>query len=192
MVILIGGPANTGKTLLSHRLMGKYGIPYLSIDHLKMGLHRGLDAETFHPLTDTYVLGERLWPIVSGIVKTVIEDHRKMIIEGGYVLPHLVKSFEERYLKEIIAVFIGFSERYISERFEDGIVANLNAIERKGKPDDISVVHNEHEILRKRCVESGVEYIEIDESYEDGMSKVFRFIDEENRARDLRLRSEVI
>ena len=186
MVILIGGPANTGKTLLSHRLMGKYDIPYLSIDHLKMGLHRGLDAETFHPLTDTYVLGERLWPIVSGIVKTVIENKQNLIIEGGYVLPYLVECFDERYLNEIITVFIGFSEKYIRKHFEDGIVANLNAIERKGKPEDVSVVLRDHEILRTKCRESGVTYFEIDGSYEDGMKEVCRFIDKEIRARETR------
>ena len=40
MVILIGGASHTGKTLLAQRLLEKYHAPYLSIDHLKMGLIR--------------------------------------------------------------------------------------------------------------------------------------------------------
>ena len=38
MVILITGATYTGKTLLAQRMLKKYKYPYLSIDHLKMGL----------------------------------------------------------------------------------------------------------------------------------------------------------
>ena len=40
MVILITGASHTGKTQLAQRLLEKYKYPYLSIDHLKMGLIR--------------------------------------------------------------------------------------------------------------------------------------------------------
>lgn len=40
MVILIAGGSHTGKTCLAQRLLEKYRFPYLSIDHLKMGLIR--------------------------------------------------------------------------------------------------------------------------------------------------------
>ena len=40
MVILITGASHTGKTALAQKLLEKYKIPYLSIDHLKMGLIR--------------------------------------------------------------------------------------------------------------------------------------------------------
>lgn len=40
MVILIAGDTHTGKTLLAQKLLEKYHYPYLSIDHLKMGLIR--------------------------------------------------------------------------------------------------------------------------------------------------------
>ena len=38
MVILITGASYTGKTALAQRLLEKYKYPYLSVDHLKMGL----------------------------------------------------------------------------------------------------------------------------------------------------------
>ena len=38
MVILITGASHTGKTLLAQRMLEKYKYPYLSIDHLKMGM----------------------------------------------------------------------------------------------------------------------------------------------------------
>lgn len=40
MIILITGSSHTGKTNLAQKLLEKYKYPYLSIDHLKMGLIR--------------------------------------------------------------------------------------------------------------------------------------------------------
>lgn len=40
MIILIMGASHTGKTVLAQKILEKYNITYLSIDHLKMGLIR--------------------------------------------------------------------------------------------------------------------------------------------------------
>ena len=40
MIILIAGATHTGKTKLAQTLLENYKYPYLSIDHLKMGLIR--------------------------------------------------------------------------------------------------------------------------------------------------------
>ncbi len=40
MIILIAGASHTGKTKPAQSLLEKYKFPYLSIDHLKMGLIR--------------------------------------------------------------------------------------------------------------------------------------------------------
>lgn len=53
MIILIAGASHTGKTLLAQRLLEKYGYPYLSIDHLKMGLIRsGYTSLTLRAATE--------------------------------------------------------------------------------------------------------------------------------------------
>ena len=46
MIWLITGASHTGKTLLAQRLLETYRAPYLSIDHLKMGMirHAGADG----------------------------------------------------------------------------------------------------------------------------------------------------
>lgn len=46
MIIKIAGASHTGKTLLAQKLLEKYGYPYLSIDHLKMGLIRKCAGNT--------------------------------------------------------------------------------------------------------------------------------------------------
>ena len=56
MVILITGASHTGKTLLAQRFLEKRRYPYLSVDHLKMGLIRsgntGLTPEDDDELTE--------------------------------------------------------------------------------------------------------------------------------------------
>ena len=56
MIILIASASHTGKTVLAQRLLEKYHYPYLSIDHLKMGLIRSgqttLTPMDDHKLTD--------------------------------------------------------------------------------------------------------------------------------------------
>ena len=49
MVILIGGVTRTGKTLMAQKLMEKYGYPYMSVDHIKMGLYRVLEMKNTIP-----------------------------------------------------------------------------------------------------------------------------------------------
>jgi adenylate kinase family enzyme len=52
MIILVAGCSHTGKTLLAQKLLEKYKYPYLSIDHLKMGLIRSVKI-TLTPDDDT-------------------------------------------------------------------------------------------------------------------------------------------
>ena len=84
MIILIAGDTHTGKTLLAQRLLEKYKYPYLSIDHLKMGLIRsgqcGLSADS-----SDAELTEYLWPIVREMIKTCIENSQNQIVEGCYI-----------------------------------------------------------------------------------------------------------
>ena len=45
MIILIAGASHTGKTVLAQKILEKYKITYLSIDHLKMGLIRSKNTK---------------------------------------------------------------------------------------------------------------------------------------------------
>ena len=113
MVILIAGTSHTGKTLLAQKLLEKFKYPYLSIDHLKMGLIRSkntnLNVENDEKLT------EYLWKIIKEIIKTNIENKQNIIIEGCYIPYEWKKDFLFRkfsrkgILWEILAVGITFA-----------------------------------------------------------------------------------
>ena len=68
MVILITGASHIGKTALAQRLLERYHYPYLSIDHLKMGLIRS--GQTALTPEDDELLKEYLWPISSSFIST--------------------------------------------------------------------------------------------------------------------------
>ena len=99
MIVLITGASHTGKTVLAQKLLEKYKYPYLSIDHLKMGLIRSgytrLTPEEDDELTDY------LWPIIREIIKTAIENKQNLIIEGCYIPFDWTKDFEKKYLEYI-------------------------------------------------------------------------------------------
>ena len=100
MIILITGASHTGKTVLSQKLMLKYKYPYLSIDHLKMGLIRSGNTK-LTAMSDDSDLTAYLWPIVREIIKTAIENEQNLIVEGCYIPFDWSKDFNKDYLKNI-------------------------------------------------------------------------------------------
>ncbi len=83
MIILISGASHSGKTALAQRLLEKYKYPYLSIDHLKMGLIRS--GQTSLTPEDDDELTAYLWPIVREMIKTAVEN--KQNIRGRLLYP---------------------------------------------------------------------------------------------------------
>lgn len=117
MIILITGTSHTGKTLLAQRLLEKYKYPYLSIDHLKMGLIRS--GNTFLTPEDDDKLTEYLWPIIREIIKTAIENNQNLIIEGGYVPFSWRRDFDQKYLNSIRYICLAMSQKYIDTHFDE-------------------------------------------------------------------------
>ena len=115
MIILITGASHTGKTLLAQKLLEKTSCPYLSIDHLKMGLIRS--GNTDLTPEDDEELTEYLWPVIREIMKTAIENRQNLIVEGCYVPFHWRQDFDERYLPLIRFICLAMSERYIDHHF---------------------------------------------------------------------------
>ena len=128
MVILITGASHTGKTALAQRLLERYRYPYLSIDHLKMGLIRsGVSALTPE---DDGALTAYLWPIVREIIKTAIENGQNMTVEGCYVPFDWRKDFDEAYLGSIRFCCLAMTDAYLQAHF-DAIRKHASAIETR-------------------------------------------------------------
>ena len=165
MVFLIAGASHTGKTALSQKLLEKYHYPYLSIDHLKMGLIRsGHTALT--PMDDDK-LTDYLWPIVREMIKTAIENEQNLIVEGCYIPFDWRKDFAADYLPHIRYLCLIFSKAYIEKCFFD-IRAYGNIIEKRlddsGLEKETLICANEETLAL--CKRYGCPFVLIDESYD--------------------------
>lgn len=129
MIILITGASHTGKTALAQRLLQKHGYPYLSIDHLKMGLIRSGHTD-LTPMSDDAALTALVWPIVREMIKTAIENKQHLIVEGCYIPFNWQQDFDASYLSHIQYHCLIMSERYIKEHFAD-IKAHASVIENR-------------------------------------------------------------
>ncbi len=165
MIVLIAGASHTGKTLLAQKLLEKYGWPYLSVDHLKMGLIRSGRTD-LTPLSDDADLTACLWPIVREMVKTAVENGQNLVVEGCYIPFDWQKDFAPDYLAHIRYICLVMSEDYIRAHFDD-IVSHACDIERR-IADDVtpeSVLEDNAHTLRL-AQEHGVDYHLIDETYD--------------------------
>ena len=128
MIILITGASHTGKTLLAQRMLEKYGYPYLSIDHLKMGLIRSGNTELTPE--DDDALTEYLWPVVREMVKTVVENKQNLIVEGCYIPFDWRQDFDEHYLPSIRFICLAMTAEYIESHFDE-IIQHESEIESR-------------------------------------------------------------
>lgn len=117
MIYIISGPSHTGKTNLAQKLMVKYQIPYLSMDHVKMGIVRAGLVPNYVEQDDK--MQEVLWPVIREMIKTAIENEQNMIVEGCYLPYNWKEDFEEDYLKNIRAIYLVMSPEYIENHFAD-------------------------------------------------------------------------
>ena len=165
MIILITGASHTGKTVLAQKLLEKYKYPYLSIDHLKMGLIRSgytnLTPEDDQELTDY------LWPVVREIVKTAIENKQNLIVEGCYIPFDWSKDFDKEYLEHIRYDCLVMSENYLKNHFAD-IKSYANAIENRLDDEGCTLerVLEDNARFLELAQRYGVNYILIDDEYE--------------------------
>ena len=165
MIILLTGASHTGKTALAQKLLEKYKYPYLSIDHLKMGLIRSGNTE-LTPMSNDEDLTGYLWPIVREMIKTAIENKQNLIVEGCYIPFDYEKDFEKEYLDNIKYYCLVMSEDYIRNHFDD-IKSYANVIENRLE-DDCAVegVIEDNKRVLELVKKHNVNYIFIDDRYE--------------------------
>lgn len=165
MIVLISGTTHTGKTALAQRLLEKYKMPYLSIDHLKMGLIRS--GQTSLSVTDDESLTPYLWSIVQEIVKTAIENNQNLIIEGCYIPFDWKKDFDKQYLTQIRFYCLVMTEHYIENHFDD-IVEYENVAEKRNICGDIdkALLIEDNKRNLKFCKDYRLPYVLINDKYE--------------------------
>ena len=122
---------------MAQRLLEKYKYPYLSIDHLKMGLIRSGNTK-LTPMSEDAELTEYLWPVVREMIKTVIENGQNLVVEGCYIPLDWKKDFSNDYLVSIKFFCLVMSENYIRAHFDD-IKRYAGVIEKRMNDEDCTL-----------------------------------------------------
>lgn len=166
MIILIAGASHTGKTNLAQRLLEKYKYPYLSIDHLKMGLIRSGNTQ-LTPESEDDALTEYLWNIVKEMIKTAVENNQNLIVEGCYIPFDWKTYFDGDYLKEIRYYCLVMSREYIEKNFDD-VRKFAGIIENRGEDSwctkELLLKDNIYNL--EMCKKYGCNFILIDNDYQ--------------------------
>ena len=166
MIILITGASHTGKTLLAQRMRERYGYPYLSIDHLKMGLIRS--GNTDLTPEDDDALTTYLWPIVREMIKTAVENQQNLIVEGCYIPSVWRQDFSEEYLSSIRFVCLAMTDAYIDAHIDD-IASHSSDIEKRlfdTECSSDSLKADNHQYVDS-FTQSGEHVTMIDDDYEE-------------------------
>ncbi len=109
MLYLIGGPARSGKTLLARRLLQLRQVPYFCTDYLTSGLEAGaLGLGVRHELTSR-ARGERMWPVLAGVLRNVVEVEPEYVVEGDSLLPSKIAGFAADHGGRVRAYFLGYA-----------------------------------------------------------------------------------
>jgi adenylate kinase family enzyme len=171
MIILITGASHTGKTLLAQRMLEKYRYPYLSIDHLKMGLIRS--GNTSLTPEDDDELTAYLWPIVREMIKTAIENEQHLIVEGCYIPFDWRQDFDEQYLASIRFICLAMTDEYIDAHFDE-IMEHASDIESRLDDTSCTVerLKANNQAYIKGCHENGEQVMFIDSDYELAMQEL--------------------
>ena len=171
-IILITGASHTGKTVLAQKMLEKYNYPYLSVDHLKMGLIRSGNTELTP--NDDEALTNYLFPIVREIIKTAIENNQNLIVEGCYIPFDWRKHFDKKYLPSIRFICLALSEEYVKNHFDD-IVKYESVIESRLVDNEYSVetVIKDNKYYIDGFLRAGENVALIDSEYEKTIVSLF-------------------
>lgn len=136
MIYLIAGPSHTGKTLLAQQLLERHHIPYLSLDHLKMGLIRS-GTIALSPTQDE-ALTAVLWPIAREMIRTAMENRQSLIVEGCYIPYTWQQDFSPEERAEIRYLCLVMSRDYLLEHFAQ-VRQYANVVEQRLDDSDFTL-----------------------------------------------------
>lgn len=164
MIYLIAGPSHTGKTLLAQKLLERHHIPYISLDHLKMGLIRS-GTIALSPTQDE-ALTAVLWPIAREMVRTALENRQSLILEGCYIPYRWQQDFSPEERAEIRYLCLVMSRDYLLQHFAR-VRQYANVVEHRLDDSDFTLdaaLADNAEALHQ-CRLHGLPYLLIDNEY---------------------------
>lgn len=124
-VLFIGGASGTGKSSLAYEIARHYGVNVLEVDDICLSVETVTTKESFPAIhywstgidwKEIGVEGNVNWlidvskeliPVLKALVERHLEDKLPVIIEGDFISPEFIKSFEN---PEVKAIFVNESD----------------------------------------------------------------------------------
>ena len=108
MLYIVGGCSRSGKSILAERMRARHGVPWLTLDALKMGLHLGAPGLGVIPSGDDMATADAMWPIVEPILDHALFDRRDYLVEGVNLRPRTVATYIAETDLPVRACFLGY------------------------------------------------------------------------------------
>lgn len=102
--------------MLAERMRARHGIPWLTLDALKMGLHLGAPSLNILPDAEDMATADQMWPIIEPILDHALFDGRDYLVEGVNLRPRLVARFIEQADQPVHACFLGYPEIALEDK----------------------------------------------------------------------------
>jgi hypothetical protein len=116
MLYIVGGSSRSGKSMLAERMRARHGVPWFTLDALKMGLHLGAPSLGVLPAADDLETADQMWPIIEPILDHAIFDRRDYLVEGVNLRPSTVARFIQGSDQPVRACFLGYPDMNIKDK----------------------------------------------------------------------------
>jgi hypothetical protein len=176
MLYVVGGCSRSGKSSLAERMRARHGVPWFTLDALKMGLYLGAPSLGVHPDDDDLETADRMWPFVKGALEHLVFDGRDYLVEGVNLRPQTVLQFIQDTETPVRACFLGYPDTDIETKAAQ--VAQYTALpndwlHRTG-PDNVrrylEISRSLSRRLREECGALGIPFVDTGGDFERGIA----------------------
>ena len=181
MLYLIGGASRAGKSILAGQLCTNHGIPWFSLDVLRMALFRGEPRLGLDPNRDDQVEAAHLWPIIREMIERLIDDGRDSAIEGVCLRPEDVASTIAKFKRQVTGCFLGYADASSSDKV-DQILRHpgpnnwIKEMPASYVTDHVSQNMQVSSILRTQCQEFGLAYFDTHRDFDQVILSAVDFL----------------
>ena len=176
MLYIVGGCSRSGKSILAERMRVRHGIPWFTVDALKMGLHLGAPSLDVMPGADDIETADKMWPVIEPILDHAIFDGRDYLVEGVNLRPRTIARFIRETDAPVRTCFLGYPKVSIERKALD--VARhtgppVDWLHRTGRDNVrryLAISERLSRDLRDECAAVGIAFVNTGTDFETAMA----------------------
>jgi hypothetical protein len=183
VLFIVGGAARSGKTLLARRMLSEDRVPWFSLDALRAGLTNGAPGLGLDFDRDDLEEGDRLWPIVKELIKTILQDDSPYLLESSCLRPSnvaaLIGSVRDGSIRTL---FLGYPELNVREKLsqiaKNGIGGNdwFSSLTAPEKLKHVNRMIKDSRTVRDDCNRSGMKFFDTGKDFDKTQAQAFNYL----------------